>query len=50
MEQGGGKHAHAGRESARLSDVQSGVWWLAHFVPAVLNLVPELTPRYALGR
>jgi hypothetical protein len=41
---------HTGRESARLSDVQSGVWWLAHFVPAVLNLVPELTPRYALGR
>jgi putative aminopeptidase FrvX len=41
---------HTGRESARLADVQSGVWWLAHFVPVVLNLVPELTPRYALGR
>ena len=42
--------AHTGRETAVLGDVQDGVWWLAHFAVAALNLVPELTPRYALGR
>lgn len=42
--------AHTGHESARLSDVQSGVWWLSHFLAAALNLSPVLTPRYALGR
>lgn len=41
---------HTGQESARLGDIQDGVWWLAYFLTAVLNLVPELTPRYALGR
>jgi len=42
--------AHTGQESAMLGDVQASVWWLAHYVVTVLNLVPELTPRYALGR
>jgi hypothetical protein len=41
---------HTGYEAARLSDIQSSVWWLTYFVAATLNLVPELTPRYALGR
>ena len=42
--------AHTGHESARLSDVQHGVWWLAYFLIAALNVIPDLTPRYALGR
>ena len=42
--------AHTGQESIALGDLQSGVWWLAHFLAAVLNVVPELTPLYALGR
>lgn len=42
--------AHTGHETAQLADIQSGVWWLAHFLAAALNLVPELAPRYALGR
>jgi putative aminopeptidase FrvX len=41
---------HTGRETARLSDIQSGVWWLSYFLAAALNLVPELAPKYALGR
>jgi hypothetical protein len=41
--------AHTGHETAHLSDIQHGVRWLAHFIPAVLNLAPALTPRYALG-
>jgi hypothetical protein len=41
---------HTGQESAHLGDVQDGVWWLAHFLAATLNLVPDLAPRYALGR
>ncbi|MBN2304222.1 MAG: hypothetical protein JXQ72_07090, partial [Anaerolineae bacterium] len=41
---------HTGHESARLSDLQSSVWWLAHIIPAAINLSPVLAPRYALGR
>jgi putative aminopeptidase FrvX len=41
---------HTGYESARLDDIQDTVWWLAYFVAAAINIVPELTPRYALGR
>jgi hypothetical protein len=41
---------HTGQESAHLNDVQNGVWWLTYFLAAVLNLDPDLTPRYALGR
>ena len=41
---------HTGYESAQLGDIQDTVWWLAHFLIPALNLVPELTPRYALGR
>jgi hypothetical protein len=41
---------HTGQETAHLGDIQAGVWWLAHFLVAALNLVPDLTPRYALGR
>ncbi len=43
-------NAHTGHETAHLGDVQAGVWWLAHFLAAALNVVPELTPQYALGR
>jgi putative aminopeptidase FrvX len=42
--------AHTGHESANLRDIQAGVWWLSHFIPAVLNVVPEITRLYALGR
>ena len=42
--------AHTGHESAQLSDVQHGVQWLAYFLITALNVVPDLTPRYALGR
>ncbi|MBN1680230.1 MAG: hypothetical protein JW966_08050 [Anaerolineae bacterium] len=41
---------HTGHERACISDIQNGAWWLSHFLIAALNLVPELTPRYALGR
>jgi putative aminopeptidase FrvX len=41
--------AHTGHESARLRDVEHGVWWLAYFLIAALNVIPDLTPRYALG-
>jgi putative aminopeptidase FrvX len=41
---------HTGQESACLSDIQAGAWWLSYFLVAALNVVPELTPRYALGR
>lgn len=43
-------HAHTGHETAHLRDIQAGVWWLAYFLAAALDIVPELTPRYALGR
>lgn len=42
-------NAHTGQESVRLSDIQSGVWWLSHFLAAALALAPELAPLYALG-
>lgn len=42
--------AHTAHETAHLSDIQSGVWWLTHMLAAVLNLTPALTPRYALGK
>jgi putative aminopeptidase FrvX len=41
---------HTGQETIRLGDVQDAVWWLAYLLPTVLNLVPDLTPRYALAR
>jgi putative aminopeptidase FrvX len=41
---------HTGYESVQLGDIQDSVWWLSYFLAAALNLVPELTPRYALGR
>ena len=41
---------HTGYESARLDDIQDTVWWLSYFVAAAINIVPDLTPRYALGR
>lgn len=41
---------HTAHESARLGDLQAGVWWLTHYLAAVLRLAPELGPRYALGR
>jgi putative aminopeptidase FrvX len=41
---------HTGQEAAHLGDIQDGVWWLAHFLAATLNLSPDLRPRYALGR
>jgi putative aminopeptidase FrvX len=41
---------HTGHEITHLGDIQNGVWWLAYFLAAALNLAPELTPRYALGR
>ncbi len=44
------QNAHTGHESANLSDVQDAVWWLSHFVPAVLNIVPEPVSQYALDR
>jgi hypothetical protein len=40
---------HTGQERVNLADLQSGVWWLTHFLAATLNLAPELTARYALG-
>jgi len=39
---------HTGQEMAMLSDVQDTVWWLSHFLPAVMNLAPALAPLYAL--
>jgi hypothetical protein len=44
------RDAHTGHESANLSDIQGGVFWLSHFIPAVLNLVPEIVAEYALER
>lgn len=44
------EHAHTAQESVHLGDIQAGVWWLTHFLAATLNLAPDLTPRYALGR
>ncbi|MBN1201871.1 MAG: hypothetical protein JXJ20_08455 [Anaerolineae bacterium] len=41
---------HTGYESARLTDVQSAVWGLLYLVAAVMNLAPDLIPRYGLGR
>lgn len=41
---------HTGYESAILSDVQAGVWWLACFLAAASGLVPALAARYAVGR
>jgi len=41
---------HTGQETAHLSDIQSGAWWLAYLTAAVLNITPDLTPPYALGR
>jgi len=41
---------HTGQESARLRDVESGVWWLSYFLIAAMNLAQTLVPRYALGR
>jgi hypothetical protein len=41
---------HTAQESARLDDVQAAVWWLSYYLCAALNLAPDLTPRYALGR
>ncbi len=42
--------AHTSHESAQLHDVQHGVRWLAYFLIAALNVVPDLTPHYALER
>jgi putative aminopeptidase FrvX len=42
--------AHTGQETVAMNDLQNGVWWLSHFLAAALNVVPELAPRYALGR
>lgn len=42
--------AHTGQETARLGDLQDSVWWLTYLLPALMNLVPDLTPRYALAR
>jgi putative aminopeptidase FrvX len=44
------QNAHTGHESANLSDIQDGVWWLSHFVPAVLNIMPEIVSQYAFDR
>lgn len=41
---------NTGYESAQIGDIQDSVWWLAYFLAVALNLVPELTPHYALGR
>ncbi len=41
---------HTGHEAAILGDMQSGAWWLAHFLAAVLGLAPDLVPLYALRR
>ena len=37
-------------ERASLRDIQAGVVWLAVYLAAVLNLVPDITVRYALER
>lgn len=42
------QNAHTGHETANLSDIQDGIWWLSHFIPAVLNLVPDIAIQYAL--
>jgi hypothetical protein len=44
------QNAHTGHESANLSDIQDAVWWLSHFIPAVLNIVPAIVSQYALER
>ncbi len=43
-------HLHAGQEIVYLKDIQATVWWLSCFLPFVLNLVPAVSARYALGR
>jgi putative aminopeptidase FrvX len=40
---------HTGQERVTVGDLQAGVWWLAHFLAATLNLAPALTACYALG-
>lgn len=40
----------AGQEHGSLKDLQAGIWWLSVFLAAVLNLVPEVTARYAFSR
>ncbi len=42
--------AHTGHETASLSDIQDGAWWLSHFIPLALNLVPEAVSQFALDR
>jgi putative aminopeptidase FrvX len=44
------QNAHTGHESANLSDIQDGIWWLSHFIPVVLNIVPEFVSQFALDR
>jgi hypothetical protein len=44
------QNAHTGNETANLSDIQDAVWWLSHFIPSVLNIVPEIVSQYALER
>lgn len=41
---------HAGQEMVHLQDLASSTWWIATYVSLVLNLVPSVTARYALGR
>lgn len=41
---------HAGQETVHLEDMAASVWWMSAFVTLVLNLVPSVTARYALGR
>ncbi len=42
--------ARPGNETMHLPDIQAVVWWLACYIAAVLNLAPEVTGQYALGR
>ncbi|NPV67993.1 MAG: hypothetical protein HPY64_12685 [Anaerolineae bacterium] len=39
-----------GDETVHLPDIQAVAWWLACYIAAVLNLAPEVTRQYALGR
>ena len=40
-------NAHTAEESARLSDVEAGIWWASHYILALLGMAPDLARRYA---
>ncbi|MFC1959188.1 hypothetical protein ACFLYO_00610 [Chloroflexota bacterium] len=41
---------HAGQEIVHIKDIQAGIWWLSCYLSFVLELVPSVSVKYALGR